>query len=86
MSTQRPILRFASHVSLVLAFLAADMMAIGPMGWAQAQPASGQTQQPTQAVPDSGGPSADTGVIAVPKKKEEPEEVASASRLPRRRR
>ena len=75
MSTQRPILRFASHVSLVLAFLAADMMAIGPMGWAQAQTAPGQTQQPTQAVPDSGGPSGDTGVIAVPKKKEEPEEV-----------
>jgi VWFA-related protein len=37
----------------------------------QATPA----QTPDQATPDAGGPSGDTGVIALPKKKEQPEEV-----------
>ena len=32
-------------------------------------------QQPDQTTPDSGGPSGDTGVIAVPKKKENPDEA-----------
>jgi VWFA-related protein len=32
-------------------------------------------QQPDQTAPDAGGPSGDTGVIAVPKKKENPEEA-----------
>jgi VWFA-related protein len=44
-----------------------------PAGPAQ-QPA-GQAQQPDQTTPDAGGPSGDTGVIAVPKKKENPDEA-----------
>lgn len=32
-------------------------------------------QQPDQAAPEAGGPGADTGVIALPKKKEAPEEA-----------
>jgi VWFA-related protein len=38
------------------------------------QPAA-QQQQPDQTTPDAGGPSGDTGVIAVPKKKETPDEA-----------
>jgi VWFA-related protein len=44
-----------------------------PAGQAQ-QPAA-QPQPPDQTTPDSGGPSGDTGVIAVPKKKENPDEA-----------
>lgn len=36
---------------------------------------SGSQQKQDQAAPDSGGPSGDTGVIAVPKKKDVPEEA-----------
>jgi VWFA-related protein len=43
---------------------------------AQATPQPQQTQpQPDQATPDAGGPGADSGVIALPKKKETPEEA-----------
>ncbi|MDR3751935.1 MAG: VWA domain-containing protein [Terracidiphilus sp.] len=41
----------------------------------QSQPQGQQPQQPDQAAPDSGGPGADSGVIALPKKKEAPEEA-----------
>jgi VWFA-related protein len=54
---------------LLLALLAS---AVVPFCRAQAPatPAPQQPQQPDQATPDSGGPGADTGVIALPKKKE----------------
>ena len=42
---------------------------------AQSQAAGQQTQQPDQTAPDAGGPGGDTGVIAVPKKKDVPEEA-----------
>ena len=38
------------------------------------QPAT-QQQQPDQTTPDAGGPNGDTGVIAVPKKKDNPDEA-----------
>ena len=41
----------------------------------QAQQAQPPQQQPDQAAPDAGGPGADSGVIALPKKKEAPEDV-----------
>ena len=44
-------------------------------GQQQNQQPAGQAQQPNQAAPDAGGPSGDTGVIAVPKKKENPDEA-----------
>ncbi len=49
----------------------------GPMLQAQSttpaqQP---QTQQPDQTVPDAGGPGADNGAIALPKKKEKPDDT-----------
>lgn len=43
------------------------------LGRAQATPQP--QQQPDQATPDAGGPGADSGVIALPKKKETPEDV-----------
>ncbi len=55
--------------------LALAVLATAPMSRAQSQPASPQTQRPDQTAPASGGPAGDTGVIAVPKKKEAPEEA-----------
>jgi VWFA-related protein len=50
-------------------------LAIDPLAQAQSQPANPQTQQPDQTAPASGGPAGDTGVIAVPRKKDVPEDV-----------
>ncbi len=48
-------------------------LAAAPLVHAQAAPPPQQTQQqPDQAAPDSGGPSADSGAIALPKKKDVP--------------
>src|ERR1039458_890750 len=44
-------------------------VALSPLVRAQAAPQP-QQQQPDQAAPDAGGPGADSGVIALPKKKE----------------
>jgi VWFA-related protein len=52
-----------------LALLALAAFALPPSS-SLAQAATQQSQQPDQALPDSGGPSADTGVIALPKKKD----------------
>lgn len=43
--------------------------------WAQSSAQPGPPQQPDQATPDAGGPGGDTGVIAVPKKKEKPDDT-----------
>ena len=56
-------------------FLAVAALAIDPLAQAQSQPANPQTQQPDQTAPASGGPAGDTGVIAVPRKKDVPEDV-----------
>jgi len=60
--------------------LLAVLVLVGlPLVRAEGQAASGtqqpaaQPQQPEQATPDAGGPSGDNGVIAVPKKKENPD-------------
>jgi len=44
-------------------------------GGQQSQQPAPQAQQPDQNAPAAGGPSGDTGVIAVPKKKENPDEA-----------
>ncbi len=61
----------------MLLFVAVAALAISPLVQAQSQPqpANPQTQKPDQATPDAGGPAADSGVIAVPKKKDAPEEA-----------
>ena len=64
--------RCFSYSVLLLALAA---LATAPMSRAQSQSAKPQTQQPDQTAPASGGPAGDTGVIAVPKKKEAPEEA-----------
>jgi VWFA-related protein len=74
--------RFASvprRASVVLLFLFLTL-AVAPLSVAQTQPQpqpqpQPQTQQPDQAAPESGGPGADSGVIALPKKKEAPADV-----------
>jgi VWFA-related protein len=66
-----PIRRFPLAGWVVLLALAAAPLA---RAQATAQPQQPQ-QQPDQAAPDAGGPSADSGVIALPKKKDAPEDV-----------
>src|ERR1035438_8011687 len=58
----------------VLGFVFLALLAF-PLSWAQNTPQPQQPQQPDQASPDSGGPGADSGTIALPKKKEKPEGV-----------
>jgi VWFA-related protein len=54
-------------------FLVLAALAVAPLSQAQSQPQ--QPQQPDQATPDAGGPGADSGAIAIPKKKDKPEDV-----------
>jgi VWFA-related protein len=59
-------------------FLGLAALAAAPLIRAQTPSAAqtpAQPQQPDQATPDSGGPGADSGVIALPKKKDKPEEA-----------
>lgn len=65
----------ARSLSLAVLLFALAALAVAPIGRAQSQSAGQQTQQPDQTGPASGGPTGDTGVIAVPKKKEAPEEA-----------
>ena len=53
---------------------AVTVLASDPLAQAQSQPQPA-TPQPDQTAPSSGGPSGDTGVIAVPKRKDVPEEA-----------
>ncbi len=55
--------RVAGFSALILAFVLA--LAAPGLVWCQTQ---GQGQQPPQTTPDLGGPSADSGAIAIPKK------------------
>jgi len=48
----------------------------------QTQPAGQQPKQPDQSTPDAGGPSGDNGVIALPKKKDNPDEEPPAPAAP----
>ena len=68
----------ARHASVVLVLTLVSVLAIGPVAQAQTQSSGQKTQQnqqPPQAAPDSGGPGGDTGVIAVPRKKDAPDET-----------
>jgi VWFA-related protein len=62
-----------------LAFLVLALTAFAPsapiLAQTPAPPSGQQPQQPDQATPDSGGPNADTGVIALPKKKSSAEDA-----------
>jgi VWFA-related protein len=61
-----------------LAVMAINPLTLGPAAHGQ----NTQTPQPAQTIPDSGGPGGDNGVIAVPKKKEAPEDVPPPAPAP----
>jgi VWFA-related protein len=78
MSTMRlPAVTFRGAL-LPLLSVSLAVLPVAPIGWAQ-NPAPAQqpqqTQQPDQAAPDAGGPGADNGAIALPKKKDQPDET-----------
>jgi VWFA-related protein len=63
--------RVLLYLCLVFMALAGASLCVAQ---SQPQPQS-QPQQPDQAAPESGGPGADSGAIALPKRKEKPEEA-----------
>ena len=74
------ILRRFSLAVLILAFVAVASAALSRAQTQPPTPPAGQQPQPPdqatpEATPDSGGPSGDTGVIALPKKKANPDNV-----------
>jgi len=89
MSTPRSNGSIHRRPSLGLLFLAILILAAAPLTLAYgqttttSQPATPQAQQPEQTTPDAGGPNADTGVIAVPKKPESPDVVPPAPPAPK---
>jgi VWFA-related protein len=83
MLPMRPSVSVLRRFSLAVLILALVAVASAPLSWTQAPPPAppaGQQPQPPdqatpEAAPDSGGPSGDTGVIALPKKKANPDNV-----------
>ena len=71
----------ARRFNVAILFIALFVLAITPLEQIQAQSSTQKPQQQDQAGPEAGGPSGDTGVIAVPKKKDAPE-VAPAPAAP----
>jgi VWFA-related protein len=63
------------HGRLCFAALLAVLAAFACASLSRAQAPAQTPQQPDQATPDAGGPGADTGVIALPKKKEAAEDA-----------
>jgi VWFA-related protein len=60
-------------LSVLSLFVISMALAAAPLAWSQATPPPpAPAQQPDQSAPDAGGPGADPGVIALPKKKEAP--------------
>jgi VWFA-related protein len=76
-SAMRPSIDVLRRYSLAIPMLALVVFAPASISRAQApaQPAPATGQQPDQATPDSGGPGADSGVIALPKKKDQPADL-----------
>ena len=74
MSMPRRILLLAHRLPIAMLLFAVAVLAIDPLAQAQSQ-TQPATPQPDQTAPSSGGPSGDTGVIAVPKRKDVPEEA-----------
>ena len=72
-SMNRPSVFQVCRRSIAPVLLALLLLALAPFVRAQATPPA--QQQPDQATPDAGGPGADPGAIALPKKKEVPEDT-----------
>ena len=82
MTTPHTTPRLLIRLRIPALFLAVVAFAAAPFCGAQTQPQSTTQQQQDQAAPAAGGPSGDTGVIAVPKKKENPDDVPPAPAAP----
>ncbi|MGA3049496.1 MAG: VWA domain-containing protein [Terracidiphilus sp.] len=65
---RRPVFRSFCSLLVALLILSASLV-VAPRSRAQTTPPP-QPQQPDQTAPDAGGPSGDSGVIALPKKKD----------------
>ena len=63
------------HLRGAVAIVLLATLVVAPLGLAQAPAPSGQKPQPDQTSPDSGGPGADNGSIALPHKKDQPEDT-----------
>ncbi len=82
MSILRPPVCVRCRLTMVLPILALAFtsLVLAPVSRAQTPP---PTSPPDQATPDSGGPSADSGVIVLPKKKEAPDLTPPAPAVPK---
>ncbi|MDE3150015.1 MAG: hypothetical protein KGL37_11155 [Acidobacteriota bacterium] len=70
MSTMRRCVSLRCRLPLAMLVLAFMAVAFAPAAWSQTQqqPADQKSQQTVQPPPAAGGPAADSGVIALPKK------------------
>ena len=80
MSTLRHSVSSRRRFPLAALLVVSMAVALSPLGWSQSTTPAPQTPQtPPQPVdqtaPDAGGPTGDSGVIALPKKKEAPDEA-----------
>ena len=78
MSNMPPSIFARRRFPLAALLLLLAALTTAPLARSQATPPPQQPQpqqQPDQAAPDAGGPGADSGVIALPKKKDTPEDV-----------
>ena len=80
MSTMRNSVSARPHLRAGLLLFAAGILACVPPSWTQTPstppPQQPQPQQPAdQTAPDAGGPGADPGAIALPKKKDKPDDT-----------
>jgi VWFA-related protein len=75
MSKMYPFRARFRRLAPVVALLVSVALIAAPLGSAQSQAPSSQKPQPDQASPDSGGPGADSGTIALPKKKDKTEDT-----------
>jgi len=75
MSTLRLSVFSSRRVSLVVLLLAWGVLAAAPLSRAQNQPQQPAPPPQDQAAPDAGGPGADSGAIALPKKKDKPDDT-----------
>ncbi|HVU46563.1 MAG TPA: VWA domain-containing protein [Terracidiphilus sp.] len=82
MTTPRTIPQTLRRLQISVLFLAVAAFVAAPLCTAQSQTQSASQQQQDQTAPAAGGPSGDTGVIAVPKKKDNSDEVPPAPPAP----
>lgn len=83
MTSPRATLPIPRPLQIAFLFLAAAALAAASISSAHSQtPGASQQPQQDQTAPAAGGPSGDNGVIALPKKKDAPEEEAPAPPAP----